>query len=202
MNTSLNYPNFKKCLFFLLILSYQGKAQIAYYQHQISAQYGLASTAYIQWSSSESTSNSTSSFFGPVGLSYHYSLSPRVRLGTSILYGRQNYTSTYYDASGSRATLSATDYQNRYVFFTGDFLYMYGVRNIVRPYFKVSIGGNFKKETIQDVLKNNESITNQYTMLTMQLTPIGLEFGESICGFIELGIGGHGLLTGGIRGRF
>jgi hypothetical protein len=193
-------------LLLVLLIANICKSQIAYYNHQVSVQYGSGSTTYLDISLWEENPPVTEVLnrFGPIGVSYNYSVTPRLRLGGSFVYQTQTKTYIQYDyLQPSIVSYAYTSKSNAFVF-SGDFLFIYGIRHKVRPYGKISLGyENLSFENEYSIPKNTTfSENNNYKGLVLQFTPIGMEFGEQICGFVELGIGYQGIFLGGIRGRF
>lgn len=185
-----------------LLINFKIKAQTVYYPNQASLQYGFFSTAfldlYYSFFSGVSDIN-ISQRTGPVGVAYQHSLTPRLRLGASFIYeGREvrlidftnSVNGTVYTFNPKAFTVAA------------EFTVMYGINGFARPYGKIAPGVSFRDYNWEAAGTVYQGLDENEKRFSLQFTPIGVEVGNEICGFFELGIGNQGVLAGGVRGRF
>lgn len=128
---------------------------------------------------------------GSISLGYTYRLSPAISVG-----GMFAYSGNMSDVVGKKG---AYIYKNFYSILPQVKFEWYR-RGIVTLYSRLAAGvviGN-----IQD--QSGTLVTNVFTAaaFTFQVSPIGLEIGRSVTGFIEAGFGATGVLTLGVRKSF
>lgn len=132
--------------------------------------------------------------FGPISAEYFYRISPVVGVGVIGAYEK-----TTEDVFESRSKVGDVT--------RSDITVMPAVKfNWLRKknwgmYSKVGIGVTFetRKETNNNT---NTSESDNSIMFNFQATALGVEFGQSICGFAELGFGEQGAVLAGIRYKF
>lgn len=128
---------------------------------------------------------------GSISLGYTYRLTPSVSVG-----GMFAYSGNMSDVVGKKG---AYIYKNFYSILPQVKFEWYR-RGIVTLYSRLAAGvviGN-----IQD--QSGTLVTNVFTAaaFTFQVSPIGLEIGRSVTGFVEAGFGATGVLTLGVRKSF
>jgi hypothetical protein len=75
----------------------------------------------------------------------------------------------------------------------------------LKLYSSVNLGFQFTKQYEIDMFDDNGSITRahhiKYTDFAMHLNPVGISVGKKIGGFLELGVGFKGVISGGLYMR-
>jgi len=137
----------------------------------------------------------------PIGefrLAYRYNITEKFGLGamTSFSCLKGDRTRKYHIKIG--------DYKGYYYTFALEFDYKFINNKNFKLYSLAGIGLAYcheilkldTGEVIKDDLLSNDIIPS------FQLTPIGLKFGQKIGGFLEIGFGYRGIITGGAFMRF
>lgn len=124
----------------------------------------------------------SNTFVGPITLSYHRTLesNQRFSLGASVAYDNAIYnyktdTEDSYKNTFSDLTI-APEAKFKYLNPGGKFN-LYGL-----------IGAGISFGAFSTDKKGSENQNDSYTHFNFQITPLGVEFGESIKGFAEFGI--------------
>ncbi len=133
---------------------------------------------------------------GNIFATYRYSLMSRLSLGVTA--GIESFTYdayhnelmvTSYEAS-HKATVATLAFEAKPVYFNGNLIQLYGL---------AGVGGRYYHET-------SSNGTNTYPPPTIfvntQWTPIGVSVGHALSGYMELGVGYKGLISGGICYKF
>lgn len=168
-----------------LLVNLKTKAQTAYYPNQVSIQYGVFSTAFLDLyynSIFQSSSFNVSNRIGPVGVSYNHSVTPRIRLGASFIYEERKFSYTDYWSSSQILQYSLNP---KAFTFAGEFTFMYGINGFVRPYGKIAPGVSLREYDWGNSPYGYDYLTEKETVFSLHLTPIGFEFGNEICGFLS-----------------
>lgn len=128
----------------------------------------------------------SSSFVGPLAVSYHRTLESNERFsyGGAFVYDGAKFKNTDNNSSfGLNAFTLAPE---------GKFKYL-------NPQNKFNLYGLLGLGLTVISHNNNESNTSKAVPhFNLQFTPLGLEYGGNVKGFLELGAGYKGIISGGI----
>lgn len=132
-----------------------------------------------------------SSIAGPLSLSYYRILESNKRwsFGGSIVYNHINYINT-------------ENTNNAYIFNTLTIAPEAKIKYL-NPQNKFNIYGSWGIGiAFFTYKKNEENETRTIPHINFQVTPLGIEYGGNIKGFLELGVGYKGILSAGISVYF
>ncbi|MGI6049105.1 MAG: hypothetical protein ACOYEG_14045, partial [Petrimonas sp.] len=139
----------------------------------------------------ESYNFKSSSYTGPLTLSYHHTLerNERFSFGGSLAYENAEFINTENgnDAFGYNAFTVAPEGKFKYLNPKNKFN-MYAVLGLGITFFSYN---NYERNET-DVLRH----------INLQFTPLGFEYGGNVKGFLELGFGYKGIISGGIAFKF
>ncbi|MDD4819478.1 MAG: hypothetical protein PHD21_01395 [Flavobacteriales bacterium] len=132
--------------------------------------------------------NSTS--IGAISAGYSYHVSKVVSLGAT--YAFSSGESDLYTAGSFSGHVKQ---QFHAVMAMGKFNWLN--RKSFTMYSKVGIG-----VLLSSCDGDNKELDQNSTMVAFQWSPLGMEFGNDIAGFVEMGMGNCGFLQAGVRFRF
>jgi hypothetical protein len=186
---------------FPLSLRSQEKKQIPIPKHNIYGGYGvgtipdmanmfegLASVMVTLGYSQIKDKNYSGSFF----IGYSNNLTEQFALDLKV--GYQSYTSIIYNSG-----IKVGNQNDNYYTFIAGFNIQYSNKNFFRTYSGLDVGIFFDHQ--KEIYNGKEKEKNR-TYLGYQVTVFGLRAGGNVGGFIELGIGYMGILSGGISAMF
>ena len=136
-----------------------------------------------------------SSWWGPIGAEYYYHISPVVGVGGVLVYAHckaEDKKSQQKDLTENFITVMPSV---KFNWLRKKNFGMYSALSAGLMFASISVDGAAKNA---DPDAKDETITN----FMFQATALGLEFGGSIRGFIEAGVGEKGLLCAGLRYKF
>lgn len=185
-----------------LLCSLSGKAQ----RHQLNAGAGIASSRYFDvrgiWEERHEGAGSTSvSSSGIYHFGYRYAGAGRHSFGIRLAGERQEVTKR----GGTQHPEAWKEYgawKDSYLTILPDYRYDWGLRPGCRWYSGIAAGVSWhqRKETHNDFSSEKEEYSK--TRFAYQATALGVEFGEKLGGYIELGYGYRGVLSAGIKYGF
>lgn len=133
---------------------------------------------------------------GAIALSYHrFNATNRVGVGLALVYDKLsadivNSTKTKISSSSTQAITAAVE--GKFKYNKGDHFNIYGL---------LGAGYTFNRTSYDPPPSSGkDSFDNSH--FNFQVTPIGVQFGSAVKGFIELGIGYKGLVSGGLQFNF
>ena len=183
------------------------ESSYAHKRHEVSISYGIlpitgwmdtftdlfsdAITGAIEGAQTRSR-NSTS--WGALNLMYNYRINSRVAFGAIYSYSgmKEDIYSDNLQIGKSRTSFHTIMPMFKFNWFN---------KPLVTMYTRIGIGlvlSFCKKESFKGV--GDYHSKNAY--LAWQVSPVGIEIGKSLAGFLELGFGTTGLFSAGLRYRF
>ena len=137
----------------------------------------------------------TRNYVGPIGLEYHYRVSPLIGVGAVAVYSHHEEDLLKDDAV-------IRNRNKNYYTIMPSVKFNWLRRNRWGLYSKVAIGASIFNEDMK-VTDTGEKTNDKTAIFNFQASAIGLEVGSSsVYGFFEAGIGEQGALLGGVRVKF
>lgn len=128
-------------------------------------------------------------------VSYKYKINRTFSVGSTFVY-----TSI---CTNLLSTGGVVEERESYQFFTlaVDGYVNYLQRGRFKLYGTLGVGCTMINQRNYDISENKKSAQNQFH-LNFQVSPIGVQFGDMISGFLELGFGYKGIVSAGVAYRF
>ena len=130
-------------------------------------------------------SSKTGNEWGAATLGYNYYLTNHISVGAQIVY------------SSSKTKIAETSYKNNYISIMPDVRYSWFNQSWFSLYSRVGAG-----VLIRHINYTEKIDSENDTKFAYQISPIGLDFGKTIIGFAEFGLGVSGTIIVGARYRF
>lgn len=163
-------------------------------RHEISVSYGtIPTTDWIDFYSDvlvtgllgEATDFSS---WGTINATYNFRLTKIIALGGTF---------TYSHNKNGASTEERFRAENTYFTFLPNAKFNWVNKKYFTLYSRAGLGISFRHAKY-----NSDGSTDNSTLCAFQVSPIGIEVGNAVAGFVEVGIGTSGILQGGIRCRF
>ncbi len=132
--------------------------------------------------------------YGTFHLGYHYNFSERISIGGVGVYDYEKADAYFQD-------IKAGNFYNNFYSLAAEADFKYINKEKFRFYSLIGIGGTLYSQAYEDSL-SKERETRTLLFFNFQVTPVGLEFGNSLGGFLELGFGYKGIVSAGVFGKF
>lgn len=186
---------------FLLLLLFASQVIFAQ-RNSLSIGYGLVTTDQFITSFSSAlagafagSSATNIKSTGAIALSYHhFNAANRAGLGVALVYDKLssdivNSSKTKISSSTTQAITAALEGKLKYN--KGEHFNLYGL---------LGAGYTFNKTTYDPPPASGKESNNSH--FNFQVTPIGVQFGGAVKGYVELGVGYKGLVSGGLQFNF
>lgn len=174
-------------------------------RHEVSVSYGVApNSIWINivgdiFSSVMGATYDKVSLVGPVGLEYHYRVSPLIGVGAVTTFNKYDEEETYK---------STTTIRSKYSYFSlmPSVKFNWLRRDHWGMYSKIAAGASLRHCTFDttaaaDNAKNKRTYNDVF--FNFQVSALGIEAGsQNVRGFAELGIGEQGVGLAGVRFKF
>ncbi|MGL4853538.1 MAG: outer membrane beta-barrel protein [Phocaeicola sp.] len=159
-------------------------------KHEISISYGIPTSMDVENSLANgfigvSGLDLDESFSGSFNLEYMYRLNEKIAVGAIVSY--------------EHASIKSVDFKEDFISVLPAFKMNWVNKELFRFYSKVAAGVTIDKASIE-VNSQKESDTD--LKFGYQVSPIGLEVGKELNGFLELGYGVQGIANIGVRFKF
>jgi hypothetical protein len=210
--THFNRNFMKKYVFFLFLFLFSLKGFSQDTAHSFSTGYGFSSTVTNTKKPKELLAKSlagrdyhTEQYFTGISfLSYHYELEvPYISLG--ITYAFEMRTGDVFEnggtAEGSIAKIGIGNFTKTFHTVAAEVKYDYYRKKSFTMYALGGLGATFQKENYRPADSKAAEVGNS-VFFNLQLTPIGMKYGNTFSVFGEIGFGYKGLLNLGVSLSF
>lgn len=129
--------------------------------------------------------------FGSIHVNYKYRLHERISAGGTFAYdySSANAVLNHYPIGSFNMTHYTLAAEADYTYLNFKYFKMYAL---------AGIGGTLYDMDYMDGVNSNKDDDNTSLHFTFQLTPIGLKFGDTFGGFLEIGFGYRGIFNAGL----
>ena len=172
-------------------------------KHEISIAYGGGSTSQIldAWTKVGTSLGSfgTATFdneklFGPISAEYFYRINNVIGVGAIGAFMRSN----------EEARVSGHEYGDKtstYITVMPAVKFNWLQKKNFGLYSKLAAGITLQNVTFEED-DTDKTYTEKQTFFNFQASLLGIEVGNKVCGFAELGFGEQGIIMGGVRCKF
>lgn len=170
-------------------------------KHEISVSYGVLPNSL--WLDGVQTffealfgqKKDTRNYVGPIGLEYHYRVSPLIGVGAVAVYSHHEE-----DLLKDDAVIRSRN--KNYYTIMPSVKFNWLRRNHWGLYSKVAIGASLFNQKMKEAETGQKTDENKVNF-NFQASAIGIEAGSgTIHGFFEAGLGEQGVFLGGVRAKF
>lgn len=170
-------------------------------KHEISVSYGVLPNSL--WLDGVQTffealfgqKKDTRNYVGPIGLEYHYRVSPLIGVGAVAVYSHHEE-----DLLKDDAVIRSRN--KNYYTIMPSVKFNWLRRNHWGLYSKVAIGASLFNQKMKEAETGQKTDENKVNF-NFQASAIGIEAGSgTIHGFFEVGLGEQGVFLGGVRAKF
>lgn len=170
-------------------------------KHEISVSYGVLPNSL--WLDGVQTffealfgqKKDTRNYVGPIGLEYHYRVSPLIGVGAVAVYSHHEE-----DLLKDDAVIRSRN--KNYYTIMPSVKFNWLRRNHWGLYSKVAIGASLFNQKMKEADTGQKTDDNKVNF-NFQASAIGIEAGSgTIHGFFEAGLGEQGVFLGGVRAKF
>lgn len=170
-------------------------------KHEISVSYGVLPNSL--WLDGVQTffealfgqKKDTRNYVGPIGLEYHYRVSPLIGVGAVAVYSHHEE-----DLLKDDAVIRSRN--KNYYTIMPSVKFNWLRRNHWGLYSKVAIGASLFNQKMKEADTGQKTDENKVNF-NFQASAIGIEAGSgTIHGFFEAGLGEQGVFLGGVRAKF